>query len=180
MPEGEQFIIRRLESTDSIEEITEILHEAYGGLAALGFRYFASHQSLEQTRSRLEGGVPFVALLDDRLIGTVTLYTTASHDDSAPSLYRQEGVGHFGQFGLSPEKQRSGIGTKMLRRIEQEAVKRGIRELALDTAEGASHLIAWYRREGYEIVETCSWDVTNYRSVVMSKSLYSSIPPTLS
>ena len=164
-------VIRRLEPNDSVEDITEILHEAYGGLAEIGFRYLASHQSPEQTRSRLEGGIPFVALVKDKLIGTITLYMTAVDDDASPHCYRRDGVGHFGQFGILPEIQRSGIGRKMLRRIEEEARERGLRELALDTAEGASNLIAWYRREGYEIVETCSWDVTNYRSVVMCKPL---------
>ncbi|MBW1796697.1 MAG: GNAT family N-acetyltransferase, partial [Deltaproteobacteria bacterium] len=45
----------------------------------------------------------------------------------------------------------------------------GASELALDTAEQATHLINWYERLGYRFIEYVDWDVTNYRSVIMSK-----------
>jgi hypothetical protein len=44
-------------------------------------------------------------------------------------------------------------------------------ELAVDTAEPARHLIDWYTRLGYRFIEYAQWDVTNYRSVVMSKPI---------
>ena len=43
--------------------------------------------------------------------------------------------------------------------------------LALDTAEGATHLIDWYAKLGFEFVEYTQWEVTNYRSVIMAKPL---------
>ena len=55
--------------------------------------------------------------------------------------------------------------------IEEHARKRGVTELACDTSEQATHLIAWYTRLGYRFIEHVKWDVTNYRSVVMSKTL---------
>ena len=51
------------------------------------------------------------------------------------------------------------------------AERDGAAELALDTAEPARHLIDWYTRLGYRFIEYAQWDVTNYRSVVMSKRL---------
>lgn len=47
----------------------------------------------------------------------------------------------------------------------------GARELACDTAEGAVHLIAMYRKRGFRQVGTADWEGTNYMSVVLSKSL---------
>jgi signal transduction histidine kinase len=47
----------------------------------------------------------------------------------------------------------------------------GMIELALDTSEHATRLIETYARRGSLEVERCRWDVTNYRSVVMSKRL---------
>jgi len=44
-------------------------------------------------------------------------------------------------------------------------------EVALDTSEHASHLIALYTRRGYRFVEHVRWDTVNYRSVVLSKAL---------
>ena len=58
-----------------------------------------------------------------------------------------------------------------MRVIEQRALQQGATELALDTAEGATHLIRWYERLGFRFIQHVSWDETNYRSVVMSKRL---------
>lgn len=58
-----------------------------------------------------------------------------------------------------------------MRVIEQFAIGHGADELALDTAEGATHLTRWYERLGFRFFQHVSWDETNYLSVVMSKRL---------
>ena len=55
--------------------------------------------------------------------------------------------------------------------VEQRAATSGAKEIALDTAETAHHLIDWYTRLGYRHIEHADWKHTNYRSVIMSKSL---------
>ncbi len=45
--------------------------------------------------------------------------------------------------------------------IEQRALAKGCVELPLDTSEKALHLIEYYSRRGYRIVEEVDWDVTN-------------------
>jgi hypothetical protein len=47
----------------------------------------------------------------------------------------------------------------------------GFSEIALDTSERAHHLIQMYEKRGYRFVEYFQWEVTNYRSVVLSKKL---------
>lgn len=47
----------------------------------------------------------------------------------------------------------------------------GVKELACDTAEGAVHLIALYKKRGYRQVGTADWKGTSYISVVLSKTL---------
>jgi len=161
--------IRRLNlPEDSVEELTELLHRSYAPLAAAGFRYYATHQGPEETRERCERGESYVALIDDTIVGTITLYD--SHSEDVP-WYSRPDVGYFGQFGVEPSLQRRGIGQQLLRLVEDRARQLGLRELGLDTAEGARHLIEWYQREGYRIVAHHSWSVTNYRSVIMSRTL---------
>jgi GNAT superfamily N-acetyltransferase len=75
------------------------------------------------------------------------------------------------QFGVRPDLQRQGLGAAMMDFVEAEARRHGAGELALDTAEGALHLVDWYRRRGHRPVETVQWPVTDYRSVVLSKAL---------
>jgi len=42
-------VIRSLQDSDDVDEITEMLHRAYAGLAAMGLRYLATHQSADVT-----------------------------------------------------------------------------------------------------------------------------------
>ena len=161
--------IRPFVETDSIEELTQLLHRAYKQLADMGMRFFASHQNEEQTRSRVNAGECYVGLCDDRIVATITMYR--NRDKDGPDIYRRDGVGYFGQFAVDPDCQGRGFGNEMLTHVESRAHDSGIEQLALDTAESASHLIEYYARHGYRFVEHVQWPDTNYRSVVMSKSL---------
>ena len=55
--------------------------------------------------------------------------------------------------------------------VEKKAIEGGMEELALDTSEGALHLIGYYKKRGYRYIETVKWDACNYNSVIMSKKL---------
>jgi len=167
--QGADVTIRTLQPTDDIEYLTELLHRAYAVLAAMGFRYHATHQDSSVTRERLNGNLSFIAECNGLLVGTVTLYNK-SHDDHC-HWYTQHGVWHFGQFGIEPNVQRSGLGNAMMTYIEHHAKQLGAHELACDTAEGAEHLIRWYNKRGYRFVQHVQWGITNYRSVVLSKAL---------
>lgn len=161
--------IRDLAESDSIAAITELLHAAYAHLAKSGFRYHASHQEEATTLRRLLRGVPFVADSGGEIIGTVTLYRPNSN--SPCEWYRQANVFRFGQFAVRPDLQRNGIGLRLYEHVETTARSLGAAELALDTAEGALHLREWYEKLGFRFIQFVSWDITNYRSVVLSKSL---------
>ncbi len=161
--------IRRYRASDDVDVITAMLHRAYAGLAAMGFRFHATYQSADVTRERMNGDLSFVAVDDNEIVGTVTLYDQP-YEDACPH-YKDPTVARFGQFGIEPRLQHAGLGTRMMDLIEETAAELGFRELACDTAEGATHLVEWYHRRGYRFVEYVQWDVTNYRSVVLSKRL---------
>lgn len=166
----EEIIIRRYRPGDSIGQITTLLHEAYGQLARMGLRFLATHQDEATTLDRITSGVcTFVAQRGETIVGTLTLY--GPHPTSSALWYRQPTVFHFGQFAVQPGLQRNGIGLQMLRMAEAEARSVGATELALDTAEPAEHLCRWYQQLGFRFVEYVQWDVTNYRSVILSKRL---------
>lgn len=166
----DRVLLRGLSDDDSIPVITRLLHQAYAPLAAMGLRYTATHQSDEVTLSRLQRGIPFVGELDGEIVATVTLYPAAGPNCSC-AWYREPGVFYFGQFAVRPDLQRHGLGRRMVGMLEKETIARGGRELALDTAEPARHLRAWYENLGYRFIEYADWSTTNYRSVILSKSL---------
>lgn len=163
-------VIRHYRDDDSIPEITRLLHQSYAALAQMGLRYTATYQDEEVTLRRLLRGVAFVAELDREIVATVTLYPE-SPLETLSEWYRKEGVHYFGQMAVRPDLQGKGIGTRLVSLMEEEARKLGATELALDTAVPALHLREWYRRLGYRQVEELHWGTTNYRSVILSKTL---------
>jgi hypothetical protein len=62
---GSPIRYRFLRSTDDVEAVTEMLHAAYAPLAEAGMRFFASRQSADVTRQRIERGETIVALVGE-------------------------------------------------------------------------------------------------------------------
>ena len=162
-------LIRLLTSTDSITELTALLHAAYARLGAMGFNYPAVDQSEEVTRKRVARGDCLLAVDGGRLLGTA-MFHAPGRSEGCPCHERLD-VATIGQFGVLPGQQGRGVGTQLFREVEARAAVSGAAELALDTSEGADHLIAWYERYGFRFVEHAQWTGKTYRSVIMSKVL---------
>lgn len=165
----EGVILRLFGPADDVATLTTLLHRAYAPLAARGMRYLASHQDSATTLRRISKGEWWVAQTNDQLVGTITLRDAAHTTGCA--WYDRPDVASFGQFAVDLAWQGRGVGTLLMDHIERRAREKGITELALDTAETAGDLIAFYARGGYRVIEHVRWDVVNYRSVVMSKTL---------
>jgi GNAT superfamily N-acetyltransferase len=167
----DDIVIRPLEDSDSIEEITDLLHRGYKALANMGLKYLATYQDVATTKKRISRGESFVATHGDRIIGTIGFYSPSPFGGS-PWLERDD-VSEFGQFAVDPEYQGSGVGTRMVKFVEDYARSKGLSEICLDTSEKATHLIEWYTKLGYRFIEYVDWDITNYRSVILSKAIIS-------
>ena len=167
-----EIVIRTIKKEDSISELTTVLHSAYKKLKDMGLEYVASYQSEETTRNRIESSYRcYVAEYGSKIIGTICLYAPKHHENS--KWYSNSFVSKFGQFAVNPSYQKLGIGSKLINIAEASAREiQGVTELSLDTAETANHLIAYYGKKGFRYIEHIKWDVTNYKSVVMSKKLY--------
>jgi GNAT superfamily N-acetyltransferase len=161
--------IRLLNESDSLTELTALLHRAYAQLGKRGLNYTAVDQSEQVTAQRIQEGICFVATITDRLIGTLVL--TKPNLQSVCAYFRRPQTPSIHQFAVDPSQQGSGLGKAILQTAEAWAQSQGFSELALDTAEPATHLIARYRKWGYEIVDHVQWPGKSYLSVVMSKQL---------
>lgn len=165
----DNIIIRELNQNDSIEELTDLLHHSYKILADMNLRYLASHQDVETTRHRIKNGICFIAELDRKLIGTITYYPPAK--SKATELLQIFDAAWIGQMENDPKWQKIGLGTKLFKIVESKAQNNNISKIGLDTSEKASYLIKWYKKLGFRFQKYVSWEVTNYRSVVMIKKL---------
>jgi GNAT superfamily N-acetyltransferase len=165
----DNYHLRLLSPADDLVALTAMLHRAYAALARRDMHFLASHQGVDVTRSRLEKGECWVADADGVIIGTIVLKDAASTRGSP--WYDRPDVACFGQFAVEPAWQGRGIGSALVDQVERRAQAKGIAELALDTAEGAADLIAFYTRRGYRFIEHTKWNDVNYRSVIMSKRI---------
>jgi GNAT superfamily N-acetyltransferase len=164
----EKLTIRRFTNTDSISELTALLHRAYKRLADMGLYFVATHISDEEAKSLIDRGECFIAELDGKLIGTILLYSKGKYN---PPLYLRDDVSVFGKFAVEPEYQKYGIGDMLMKYIEDYVKSKGIKILALDTAEQAQHLIDYYSKRGYKFAGYHKWSMVNYRSIIMCKEL---------
>lgn len=169
IPMTETIEIRAFRKNDSLAELTAVLHRAYAALGAMGLNHTSVDQSDEVTRRRIAGGICLVAVSGSALVGTI-LYRPTDQTRGCPWYDRPE-VASLHQFGVLPESQRAGIGSRLMQAVEMLALDSGAGQLALDTAEPAAHLLQFYVRRGYRFIEYAQWPGKLYRSVVMSKTL---------
>jgi GNAT superfamily N-acetyltransferase len=162
-------VIRRLSDADSLEDLTRLLHRAYSVLGAMGFNYTAVDQTIETTRKRAFDGECYVAVDAGRIVGTVTVALGASMRD-APE-YVRPGMAVVNQFAVEPSLQAKGLGSRLLLHAEERARELGAATAALDTAEGATHLIRYYEARGYAVTGRVRFAGKTYASVVLEKPL---------
>lgn len=165
-----KILVRHFQPEDSLELLTELVHTAYAPHAALGLRYWGTHQTVSDTAQRLASGCGFVAEIEGQIAGTITL--RPPQPDSTVALYRDVHTWSIGQFAVAPAYKGFGIGLALHEHVLEAARLRGGRRMALDTAVPAEGLISMYRRWGYEIAGEHDWRPhTNYLSVLMVRSL---------
>lgn len=152
-----------------VEPLTDLLHAAYRPLAEKGMRYLATHQAPETTLQRLKKGDSFLGFIGGEVVSTITV--VKNDPGGKCTWYRRPEVFYFSQFAVKPEFQGRGLGGRLMDFVEEYGAAEGAGEMALDTSEHAHHLIAMYKERGYRFIEHVQWDVTNYRSVILSKTL---------
>ncbi|WP_052405625.1 GNAT family N-acetyltransferase [Paraburkholderia heleia] len=160
-----RLVLRRFDARhDSWEALTRLLHRAFSRLASLGLHCSCADQAASLTRERALAGDCFVAVCN----GTLTLEGHDSH--SQCEHYRQRGVASVHQFGIEPKWQSRGIGRALLAFAGRWAAARGYTQLALDTPFPAAHLIAFYRAQGFSLVDVVRFAGRGYDSAVLSKA----------
>jgi len=153
---------------DSYVSMTALLHRAFASLGSAGLNCECASQTIATTRRRAAEGDCLVAVCGTKIVGTMTLCTP---DPNSPcEWYRHHDVASLHQLGIDPEWQRRGIGTLMLAFADHWAATRGYAQLALQTPQQASHLVAFYRSQGFRIVYTMRFEPRSYDSVILTRA----------
>jgi GNAT superfamily N-acetyltransferase len=169
---------RRLAPSDSITELTSLLHRAYAKQVEMGLRPLAGRQDDATTKKRVFSGECYVAVDHVRtpegrnrqkLAGTILFHEV--EEAQGPIYFNKSNVASFSQFAVDPAYQGSGIGLMLLEICEQRARETNATELACSMAEPDSGLIEFYFRRGFRLVGHHQWPYTNYRSAILSKTV---------
>jgi GNAT superfamily N-acetyltransferase len=162
-------VLRRFDpSRDSYEQLTAMLHRAFARLGMMGLNCTCVDQDVAVTMRRAQAGDCFVVVCEGKIVGTVTLY---AHDsESACEHYHHDNVATIRQLAIDPSWQSRGIGKSLLAFAEHWAATRGYAEIALDTPYPAAHLVAFYRGQGFRIVDVMRFAGKVYDSAILSKA----------
>lgn len=170
--------VRRLAPSDSIGELTVLLHRAYAKQVAMGLRPLAGRQDDATTEKRVLNGECYVSVhhatnadgsVRQKLVGAILFHE--EEEAQGPPWFKQANVASFSQFAVDPDYQGMGIGQMLLGLVEERARETGAKELGLSMAEPDTDLMAFYKKRGYRDIEFWQWPYTNYRSAILSKTL---------
>jgi GNAT superfamily N-acetyltransferase len=161
--------IRRLESKDSVQELTDLLNSAFKSVGQRSYTYGMAEQSEETTRMQIKSGDCWVAELDGRLIGVVILYPPrldVRRRWYRPRLSRLSA--YLRLVAVHPDFQGVGIGTMLLGHCERIAMRMGAWELVGSCPVGSRQL-SLFKRRGYRVFRYVSFSGTDHHSVFFAK-----------
>lgn len=170
----DRVIIRPLGETDSIEELTDIIHAAFKKDPGQPYTNPSATQTPETTFKHIRKGRCSVVVLDGRLIGLGIVYPPPRKRTSCSLWYPMYGA-HLRKLAIHPDFQGKGIGTRLLAACERHAKDMGGWNLWGSSPIGSRQL-SLYCRCGYCIAEYTDWGDTPYESAIFSKCLHESSP----
>ena len=152
-------IIRRAE-VDDADAIAGVLHESFIEYRSLYApeRYAGTVCSADEIRDRMEEGPAWVALVEEKTVGTVA------------AVGRSEGL-YIRGMGIVPSARGLGIGDQLLNAIECYAKESGFTRMFLGTTPFLHRAIRLYEKFGFRFCETQANDSIGTPLLMMEKSL---------
>ena len=91
-----------IESSETIKELTDLLHLSYKRLADMGLNFVATYQTPEYTKSFLKNGECFIIQdesSENKIIATVMYYNSPfMKEKDTPAWYLNDFVAYFGNL----------------------------------------------------------------------------------
>lgn len=129
---------------DDIPDIMDITHEAflkYAELAGLS-TIAALDETYDDVKRDIDTKIVLIAFSDNTPVGSVRVEI---FDDNTAYLSR---------FGVKLTSQNNGIGKSIMNLVDRIMIKKGIKEISLDTGSEITSLIRFYYGRGFYIDST--------------------------
>lgn len=151
----------------TFDEIHELLWDANQKNRDDGFVLSTSEMSGNQLKKRIGAdGHCFVALIDNQLVGTLSLRYLQRN-----SWFAKGKIADYMLAGVHPDFQGKHINTALSELAFETASKDGCDAIELDTAENNTHAIEVYRHLGFKKVSYKANPSGDHYSVIMMKWL---------
>ena len=134
----------RLATYDDIPSILDITHEAFVKYAELaGLNHIAAlDETYEDVKKDIDTKIVLIAFSDNVPVGSVRVEI---FDDNTAYLSR---------FGVKVTSQNNGIGKSIMNLVDRIMIKKGVKEIALDTGSKITSLVRFYYGRGFYIDST--------------------------
>ena len=134
----------RLATYDDIPSILDITHEAFVKYAELaGLDHIAAlDETYEDVKKDIDTKIVLIAFSDNVPVGSVRVEI---FDDNTAYLSR---------FGVKVTSQNNGIGKSIMNLVDRIMIKKGVKEIALDTGSKITSLVRFYYGRGFYIDST--------------------------
>lgn len=134
----------RLATYDDIPSILDITHEAFVKYAELaGLDHIAAlDETYEDVKKDIDTKIVLIAFSDKVPVGSVRVEV---FDDNTAYLSR---------FGVKVTSQNNGIGKSIMNLVDRIMIKKGVKEIALDTGSKITSLVRFYYGRGFYIDST--------------------------
>lgn len=134
----------RLATYDDIPSILDITHEAFIKYAELaGLDHIAAlDETYEDVKKDIDTKIVLIAFSDKIPVGSVRVEV---FDDNTAYLSR---------FGVKVTSQNNGIGKSIMNLVDRIMIKKGVKEIALDTGSKITSLVRFYYGRGFYIDST--------------------------
>ena len=156
--------IRIKDESISWEELTDLVHESFQERLDQGLHFSSSDITPEDFKRYGSSRIVLVAIDRDSnaLAGTVSLQLNKKDD----ILW-----GYHGGLAVKPRYKRHGIATRLFGRLVEIAKENRCEYIQSDTSVGAKSSVKWHKKNGFKIVDLCSFKSTNYYSYIFKKDL---------
>jgi N-acetylglutamate synthase-like GNAT family acetyltransferase len=138
MPEDHPKIQIRMAKAAQVEAIAAVLYEAFAEYESLytAEAFAATTPTSAQLKNRLSKGATWIALLNEKIVGTV-------------SVVPENEALYIRSMAILPEARGQRIGERLLQEIEDHAVFHNYRKLFLNTTPFLDRAIQLYEKFGF-------------------------------
>ncbi|MBQ9219039.1 MAG: GNAT family N-acetyltransferase [Muribaculaceae bacterium] len=146
----------------SWDEIAHLLHNSFEERKQQGLNFTCSSVTADMLERQNANSIVFVALLQNELIGTVSMKIMQ---------FKSYQYAYHYNLAVAPDYKGKGIADMLFNKFIENAINNECSFIKSDTAERAYSSVSWHKKNGFCPITIRSYGSTNYYSILFRKQL---------